>query len=73
MTDIQLILEDIDQAVARAHEARNAIIRGERERAIHACRRVEYNALNASLMIRGFSDQAFPAATEHLRRGGLAT
>lgn len=73
MTDVQSILEDIDQAITKAQEARRAVIRGDRESAIHACRRIEYNALNASLVIRNFSDQAFPAATEHLRRGGLAT
>jgi hypothetical protein len=66
------VLADIEAAAAKVAEARSAIIRGDREAAIHSCRRVEYNALNASLLIRSFSDQAFPAATEHLRAGGRA-
>lgn len=64
------LLADIEAAASKVAEARSAIIRGDRDAAIHSCRRIEYSAINASLLIRTFSDQAFPAATEHLRVGG---
>jgi hypothetical protein len=69
MTTLEQILADLDAAEAKCREARKAIVLGDREAAVHCTRRIEFNALNATLLIRTFSDQAFPAATEHLRCG----
>jgi hypothetical protein len=66
-TDLTQILSDLDAAQQKCIEARVAIQNGDREKAIHDLRRIQFNALNATLMIRTYSDQAFPAATEHLR------
>jgi outer membrane PBP1 activator LpoA protein len=66
-TALTQILTDLDAAEQKCVEARVAIQNGDREKAIHSLRRIQYNALNASLLMRNYSDQAFPAATEHLR------
>jgi hypothetical protein len=67
MTDLEKILADLSAAEQKCLEARIAIQNGDHAKAVHSMRRVEYSAAIATQTLRTFSDQAFPAATEHLR------
>jgi hypothetical protein len=69
---IEDILADLEAAEIRLKEARAAITSGDRMGAIHACRRIGYNGMIAAQSLRTFSDQAFPAATAHIRAKGGA-